>query len=66
MSNMISWLSDRLDEQQHWNDGTGIAAWLTYLDENGSLLDTQLALATEANPTGWTVAASPLFQAGPT
>lgn len=52
---MATWLYARLDEQQHWNEGTGIAAWLTYLDADGRLLDTRLAAATELDPEHWTL-----------
>ena len=53
--NMVIWLRDQLDAQQRWNEGTGIAAWLTYLDLESRLLYTRLASATELQPEHWTL-----------
>jgi hypothetical protein len=50
---MMSWLGTQLDRQQHWNEGTGLAAWLTYLGEDGSLVDARLVAATEFDPERW-------------
>jgi hypothetical protein len=43
-------------EQQQWNEGTGMAGWLTNLDGDGKMLGAQLACATEIDFEGWTIA----------
>jgi hypothetical protein len=53
--NMLTWLRTQLDEQQHLNEGTGVVARLTYLDENGRLLRSRLAAASEVEPDSWTL-----------
>jgi hypothetical protein len=53
--NLVTWFRAQLDEQQHRNEGTGIAAWLTYLDKGGGLLFIRLAASTELKPDRWTI-----------
>jgi Family of unknown function (DUF6221) len=51
--NIVSWLRTQLDIQQHWNEGTGLAAWLTYLDGHGRALPSRLVSAREFEPGRW-------------
>jgi hypothetical protein len=53
---LVTWLRDRLDEQRARNEGSGLAAWLTYLDQDGDMLHVRLAIATEGSPDQWRVA----------
>jgi hypothetical protein len=53
---LANWLRVQLDEHLQRNEGSGIAARLTYLDEHGRLLYTTVASATEVDPERWTIA----------
>lgn len=54
-TDMVRWIRTQLDERQHWNEGTGLVAWLSYLDDNGALLYSRLAATSEFDPEHWTV-----------
>jgi Family of unknown function (DUF6221) len=53
--NMLTWLRAQLNEQQYDNEGTGLVAWLTYLDEDARPAQARLVTATAFDPERWTL-----------